>query len=142
MRQQRRQDTAPEIKLRRALHAIGLRFRLQVPVVGTRRRVDIAFPAAKVAVDVRGCYWHACAMHATTPVANAGWWQLKLRANMDRDADTERRLRMDGWRVIVVWEHDEPASVAARIAAIVAHRTARSDGQAPSRPMGRTGANP
>lgn len=59
MQQQRSFNTGPEVELRRALHRHGLRYRLHRPIVpGTRRKVDIVFASAQVAVDVRGCYWH------------------------------------------------------------------------------------
>lgn len=119
MRHQRRGDTRPEIELRRALHASGLRFRIQVPIAGTRRTIDIAFPAAKLAVDVRGCWWHRCPEHGTQAKANGAWWAAKLRANVARDADTADRLAAAGWTLVVVWEHEAAADAAARVAAIL-----------------------
>lgn len=119
MRRQRRDGTAPEIALRRALHRRGLRYVVQAAVVpGTRRRVDIAFTRARVAVDVRGCYWHACPEHGTGPAANAAWWRDKLDANTARDADTQQRLESAGWRLIVVWEHDDPDAAADLVAEV------------------------
>lgn len=95
---------------------MGLRFRLQVPVPGTRRTIDVAFPRARLAVDVRGCYWHACREHGSQPRTNAEWWDTKLEANRVRDADTERRLREAGWKVLVIWEHEQPDDAADRVA--------------------------
>lgn len=125
MQANRPRDTGPEIRLRRAFHRLGLRFFVQRPIVpGTRRRVDVVFPRAKVAVDVRGCFWHACPAHGTAAKGNAGYWADKLAANRGRDADTERRLGDAGWRVIVVWEHDDPDDAAAVIAEEVRARRA------------------
>jgi DNA mismatch endonuclease, patch repair protein len=54
-------DTPPERRLRSALHARGLRFRIQeAPLGGLRRHADIVFRADRVAVFVDGCFWHAC----------------------------------------------------------------------------------
>src|SRR4051794_7639874 len=73
-RRQRVRDTAPETALRRELHRRGLRYRVDVPIVpGKRRRVDVVFPRLMVAVDVRGCYWHACPAHGLQPKNNAEW---------------------------------------------------------------------
>jgi DNA mismatch endonuclease (patch repair protein) len=121
---QRRADTKPEVALRRALHRLGLRYRLHAAVVtGTRRSVDIVFPSVRVAIDVRGCYWHGCDLHGTAPKANAEWWGAKLDANRERDADTVRRLEEEGWLVVVAWEHDDPITTAVVIAdAIKARR--------------------
>lgn len=123
MQGQRRLDTKPELELRRELHRMGLRYQLQRrPVGGLRRTVDIVFPRERVAVEVRGCFWHGCPEHATAPKANAMWWKEKLEANRRRDEDTDRRLGEAGWHVIVVWEHEDPLEAAAAIAREVARR--------------------
>lgn len=109
----RRRDTAPEVALRRELHARGLRYRVAYPVPGQRRRtIDIAFTRAKVAVMVDGCFWHGCPDHGTRPRANSAWWREKLAANAARDADTNRVLQELGWRVVRIWEHERPAAAA------------------------------
>jgi len=107
-----RAGTAPEIALRRALHAAGQRYRVQIKVPGNARRtIDIAFTRAKVAVFVDGCFWHGCPQHGPTPKANREWWEWKIAKNVERDADTTRLLEKQGWTVVRVWEH-EPVDVA------------------------------
>lgn len=123
MQQQRRRDTRPELLLRRSLHAAGLRYRLERPVIaGLRRRADIVFGPAKVAVYVDGCFWHMCPQHATAPKANADWWRDKLERNRDRDRDTDSQLVEQGWLPVRVWEHEDMHEAAARIVAIVRAR--------------------
>ena len=124
MQLQRARDTAPELALRRELHRRGLRYRLDVPIVpGTRRRVDIVFRPSKVAVLVDGCFWHGCREHAGHTVSvNQWYWPEKIAGNVARDQDTNRRLEDDGWLVIRVWEHDDPAEAALRILAAVRRR--------------------
>jgi len=123
MQAQSERDTRPEVDLRHALHSRGLRYRLQRQVVpGTRRTVDVVFPRAKVAVDVRGCFWHACPLHTTRPRANADWWASKLARNVARDSDTAARLKAAGWLLLVVWEHEDPEEAAERIAGTVRSR--------------------
>ena len=118
MSRQRRRDTAPELALRRALHARGLRFRVDAPLPGMpRRRADILFSRSKVAVFVDGCFWHCCPEHATQPVTNADWWSKKLRSNMGRDRDTDRHLDTLGWISIRVWEHENVVEAADRVQA-------------------------
>jgi len=119
----RRRDTDPEIAVRRLLHAAGLRFRVDQAVLpGIRRRVDIVFAHARVAVFIDGCFWHCCPKHRTHPKANANWWAEKLRTNQVRDRDTNRRLAAAGWRVERIWEHEDPMRAAARVASIVRAR--------------------
>ncbi|MFC6506989.1 very short patch repair endonuclease [Promicromonospora citrea] len=116
----RRKDTKPELDLRRLLHARGLRYRVTYPVPGRpRRTMDVAFTRAKVAIFLDGCFWHGCPEHATQPRANADWWRQKLRDNVERDADTTRVLTDQGWTVLRFWEHEEPASIADAIEAVL-----------------------
>jgi len=125
MQQQRSRDTRPEIALRSALHATGLRYRVERPVIpGMRRRADLIFGPAKVAVFVDGCFWHMCPQHATAPKANADWWREKLERNQARDQDTDQLLREQGWLPVRVWEHEEMVEAAGRIARIVHERRA------------------
>jgi DNA mismatch endonuclease, patch repair protein len=119
MVRQRRRDTAPEMAIRRLLHAMGLRYRVDAPLPGMRRRADLVFGSARVAVFVDGCFWHACPEHGTQPSSNAAWWAEKIETNVQRDRDTDRRLAAGGWTVLRVWEHEIPETAAARIAEAV-----------------------
>lgn len=111
-----RRDTGPELAVRRALHAVGYRYRVQFPVPGrSRRTIDIAFTKLRVAVFVDGCFWHGCAQHRTVPVSNSPWWRNKLLANVARDLETGEHLRRIGWRVLRVWEHESVSEALERI---------------------------
>jgi DNA mismatch endonuclease, patch repair protein len=100
----RSRDTLPEIALRRALHALGLRFRLDNrKLPGTP---DIVLPRYKAAVFVHGCFWHrheGCKVF-TTPRSNTAFWVRKFDRNVARDARVTEKLDALGWRVFVVWE--------------------------------------
>jgi DNA mismatch endonuclease (patch repair protein) len=123
MQMQRTRDTAPELAVRRLLHAAGLRYRVdRPPLPGLRRRADLVFGPARVVVYVDGCFWHGCPEHGTRPAANAEWWRNKIDANRARDRDTDRRLVEAGWAVLRAWEHEKPDDVAERIGALVATR--------------------
>ncbi len=122
MVRQRRRDTAPEVALRSALHRSGLRYRVDFPLPGLRRRADIAFPAARVAVFVDGCFWHGCPEHGSWPKENAPWWREKIEANRRRDRDTDARLRDAGWLPLRVWEHEPAEAAAERVAEAVRAR--------------------
>lgn len=123
---QRQKDTKPEIALRRELYRLGLRYQLQVrPDPKLRRRMDIVLRGAKVAVDVRGCFWHSCPAHRTMPKANAERWADKLAKNVRRDDETVALLEEKGWDVVVVWEHDDPLTMATAIAERVRARRRR-----------------
>jgi DNA mismatch endonuclease (patch repair protein) len=115
-----RRDTKPELLLRRELHRRGLRFRVDRAVLGDRRRrADLVFGPARLAVFVDGCFWHGCPEHATWPTNNADYWREKIETNRLRDRDTDARLANAGWRVIRVWEHEDTGLAADRIEALV-----------------------
>jgi DNA mismatch endonuclease (patch repair protein) len=99
-------DNRLERELRSALFKRGWRFRKHFrPLEGFRRTVDVAFPKLKVAVFVDGCFWHGCPQHGTWPKRNAVFWRDKIRANIQRDKDTNRKLRAQGWKVVRIWTH-------------------------------------
>ena len=112
----RGRDTAPELAVRSALHARGLRYRVDVAVLaGSRRRADVLFTRARVAVFIDGCFWHGCPEHATWPRHNARFWRTKIETNRARDRDTDQRLERGGWTVIRAWEHEKSEAVADRV---------------------------
>lgn len=101
-----REDTSPELALRRALFSRGLRYRVHYKVPGLpRRKVDIAFTKKKVVVQVYGCFWHGCPEHGVMPGRNSEWWRWKIERNKARDRDTDEKLAELGWTVTHVWEH-------------------------------------
>lgn len=104
MRAVKGRDTTPEIAVRRAAHALGLRFRLQ------RRDLpgspDLVFPARQIALFVHGCFWHGhpCKRGARMPATNASYWTAKIARNVARDKRVRGELREAGWQAVTVWE--------------------------------------
>ncbi|MFI6941768.1 very short patch repair endonuclease [Streptomyces sp. NPDC050418] len=123
MSRQSSRDTGAERSVRSLLHAAGYRYRVHHPVPGmARRKIDIAFTRAKVAVLIDGCFWHGCPEHATSPKANAEWWRKKLDRNVERDRETDAQLEAEGWRVLRFWEHEAPEDVADAVRRTVERR--------------------
>jgi len=110
-------DTRPELEVRRALHRLGLRYRVAIaPEPGLRRRADIVFTRARVAVFIDGCFWHGCPKHGrSTFNHNAEYWSAKIAANVARDADTNAKLYAAGWQVLRYWEHEDVEGVVEEI---------------------------
>jgi DNA mismatch endonuclease, patch repair protein len=129
MENQRRRDTGPELALRRELWQRGLRYRVDVSPLPAlrRRRADLVFFGARVAVFVDGCFWHGCPAHGTLPKSNRSWWRAKIAANARRDQDTDRLLEDGGWLSIRVWEHESPTRVSGKIERLVRRRAARRE---------------
>jgi DNA mismatch endonuclease, patch repair protein len=121
MQRVRQKNTSAELALRRELHALGLRYRIQVPVLTKPRRVaDVTFAGPRVAVFIDGCFWHGCPEHGRRRAgANEWYWPGKIAGNVARDRDTDRRLADAGWRVVRVWEHDDVDGAADRVEAAV-----------------------
>ncbi|MGC8626170.1 MAG: very short patch repair endonuclease [Acidimicrobiales bacterium] len=130
MSTQRREGTAPELAVRRAVHALGLRYRVHAaPVPGLRRKADLVFGPSKVAVFVDGCFWHGCPEHGQRSHAVNGWyWPEKIARNRERDEETDRLLTDAGWLVVRIWEHEVDAgqaslaSIAVKLASAVESR--------------------
>lgn len=125
-------NTLPEIRLRRAAWALGLRYRLHRPIGITRP--DLVFTGAKVAVFVDGCFWHCCPLHSVMPKNNREFWQKKLSRNVQRDAEATQFLIAAGWRVLRFWEHEIEDSAEACARQIVkqvrrAHRAGNHHGE-------------
>jgi DNA mismatch endonuclease (patch repair protein) len=134
MQATRRRDTPGEVALRSELHSRGLRYRVdRKPVPDSRRRADIVFRSARIAVFVDGCFWHACPQHATWPKVNEAWWRAKIDGNRQRDRDTDTLLVRRGWAVYRIWSHDDPKQAARKIEKAVRKRTATLDGRAQRR---------
>jgi DNA mismatch endonuclease (patch repair protein) len=120
MRANKGRDTRPERALRSAVHGLGLRYRVGIrPLPATRRTADLVFTRAKVAVFLDGCYWHGCPQHHRPSTKNSEFWTAKIDGNRARDAETDQLLAAAGWRVIRVWEHENPTDAAHRIAEVV-----------------------
>lgn len=110
-----------ELRLRRRLHAAGLRYRVDYrPVKNLRRTADIAFPRLRLAVFVDGCFWHQCPSHASMPKTNRDFWRAKLNRNVERDRETNEMLLAAGWSVLRIWEHEDPDTAVARVIDAVA----------------------
>lgn len=129
MRGNKRSDTVPERRLRSALHGLGLRFRKNLRLEASGRRVtpDVVFTRAAVAVFMDGCFWHSCPAHGSSPIGNADYWLPKLKRNVERDRVDDRVLARAGWRVVRVWEHDDLAKAAKWIEACVRKGHERSE---------------
>lgn len=129
----RRVDTKPELRLRRAVHSLGLRFRKDYRVrLGHGRsdpRPDLAFTRVRLAVFMDGCFWHACPEHGHVPSSNSLYWSGKFERNVERDRRNDEALRRAGWSVLRIWEHVpvEEAAAQVRKAYTVARETGPAD---------------
>jgi DNA mismatch endonuclease, patch repair protein len=103
MQANRGTGTSPELRLRKALHALGFRYVLNSKLPG---RPDLVFPSRRVALFVDGCFWHQCPEHAVLPATRREWWKQKLDANVRRDRAADAALVDAGWKVVRVWEHE------------------------------------
>lgn len=105
LRGRRTRNTGPEVDLRRAVHALGLRFRLHRRVAD-RCTADFVLPRWRVAVFVDGCFWHGCPTHSPAEFRgpNASLWSEKIAANRACDQRVTADATSDGWTVVRVWE--------------------------------------
>lgn len=124
----RGRDTAAEMAVRRELHRMGLRYRVNYrPVPGFRRTADIVFTRQRIAVLIDGCFWHACPDHYRPATGSRSrFWADKIEGNQRRDRESSETFSAAGWLVLRFWEHEDPVAVADRISSAVheaGHRT-------------------
>lgn len=96
-------DTAPELRLRRALHSLGYRYRLhRRDLPGTP---DLVFPSRRKVIFVHGCFWHGhICRWGKLPKSRLEYWLPKIEANKERDNRALTLLADKGWQVLVVWQ--------------------------------------
>lgn len=104
MSQIRGKDTKPELIVRSLVHRMGYRFRLHVKDLPGKP--DLVLPRHDKLIFVHGCYWHMhrCRYGRVVPKTNTQFWQTKRQGNVDRDRRNLRKLRREGWTVLVLWE--------------------------------------
>lgn len=107
----RQKDTAPEMSVRRLLHAKGFRYRLHVR--NLPGCPDLVFPGRQKVIFVHGCFWHGHACRrGRIPDSNVEFWTKKISTNKSRDAKAVAELKQMGWEICVVWQcqiHDRDA---------------------------------
>lgn len=99
-------DTKPEILVRKALFAHGIRYRLHDKTLPGKP--DIVFPKYRKIIFIHGCFWHGhegC-KYFVVPKTRTKWWLNKIGRNKENDAKSLKRLKDEGWGIIVVWECD------------------------------------
>jgi DNA (cytosine-5)-methyltransferase 1 len=113
MRRVRSTGTAPEIRLRRALSAAGLRFRTHS--ANLPGKPDIVIHSRRLAIFIDGDFWHggqwtrrklAALEDQFRHTASRDYWLRKIRRNMDRDCRATAALAAAGWSVIRFWESE------------------------------------
>ena len=105
MQGNKRRDTKPEVLVRRMLREMGF--------PGYRcdwrkapGRPDVAFVGRKLAIEIRGCFWHRCPVCSlSVPKKNLDYWEAKFARNVERDEQNLAALEAAGWKVLVLWEH-------------------------------------
>ena len=106
----RSKNTKPELQLRRALHAVGYRYRLHDPALPGRP--DLVFAGRRKVIFVNGCFWHGhnCPVGSRLPKSNTEFWAEKRRRNQERDSVQRLQLTEMGWTYLDVWECEVTAN--------------------------------
>lgn len=106
----RGKNTAPELAVRRALHAAGYRYRIHRKDLSGRP--DIVLPRYRIVVFVHGCFWHGhSCKRGKLPQTNESFWEGKIARNRQRDDEATSTLTRDGWEVVTIWQCDLNAGI-------------------------------
>ena len=100
----RNKNTKPEMIVRRLAHSLGYRYRLHGR--GLPGKPDLIFPSRRKVIFVHGCFWHrhSCSKGRSMPSTRTKFWREKLEENKERDKRNLRKLRKEGWKVLLIWE--------------------------------------
>jgi DNA mismatch endonuclease, patch repair protein len=104
MRRIKNRDTIPEILVRKAVRALGYRYRLHS--ADLPGKPDLVFRSRRKAIFVHGCFWHQhhrC-REGRVPTSNQNYWRPKLARNVRRDMENRKSLHGNGWKTLVLWE--------------------------------------
>jgi DNA mismatch endonuclease, patch repair protein len=128
MRRVKAKDTTPELKVRKALTALGARYRLHRKDLPGNP--DIVLAGRRLAVFVHGCFWHGhdCARGARVPKQNRDYWVAKVGRNRARDARHREALGAQGWQVETLWECElkDAAALDARLRGLLGRMEAKA----------------
>jgi DNA mismatch endonuclease, patch repair protein len=124
----RSKNTAPEVRLRRALFEAGVRG-WRCHYKRAPGKPDVAWPALRIAVFVDGAFWHG---HPSRhkPGRSGSYWDSKIAGNVQRDRAADEALEADGWTVIRVWDFEVRRDLAGVIARVVSELGEHVDGRA------------
>lgn len=103
-------------------------WRRNLPLFG---KPDFVFPAIRIALFVDGCFWHRCPKHASWPSTNQAFWRKKLEGNVTRDRLVNQTLRVKGWKVVRVWQHELATGNLPRLVARLDRSGLNSNQQSP-----------
>jgi DNA mismatch endonuclease (patch repair protein) len=104
MSQIRNKNTRPEVLVRSIVHRLGYRYALHRKDLPGKP--DMVLTRHRKIIFIHGCFWHMhrCRYGRVKPATNVSFWQKKREGNVARDKKNLRKLRKDGWKVLVVWE--------------------------------------
>ena len=104
-------NTRPELALRHALWARGLRYRVNVKSL--KGKPDVVFTRAKIVVFCDGDFWlgHNWAIRGLSSLEEeldkyTQFWRDKILGNIQRDKEQTVHLENEGRNVIRIWESD------------------------------------
>jgi len=107
MKRIRSKGTRLEREAMEILDSLGVRYEYQAELFG--HKVDFLIPGKKLVVECRSCFWHGCEKHfkgVKGGIMGADWWMRKIERNRRRDKEVEEVLAKNGYRLLVIWDHD------------------------------------
>lgn len=99
-------DTKPEITLRKALWALGIRYRIHNKKLPGNP--DLVLNRHKLVLFVDGEFWHGYEWKIKREKikTNRDFWIAKIERNMQRDKTNNAKLEDLGYKVLRFWERD------------------------------------
>jgi DNA mismatch endonuclease (patch repair protein) len=102
----RGKNTKPELLLRKALWAKGVRYRINSKKLPGKP--DVSIQKYKLAIFIDGEFWHGYNWEERkeTIKSNRRFWIPKIERNMQRDREVNSELKNLGYTIFRFWEHE------------------------------------
>lgn len=123
----RGKNTKPELAFRKALYAIGYRYRINYKkLIG---KPDIALKKYKTVIFIDGEYWHGQNWKERKPKikTNREFWVAKFERNIQRDKEVNAELKRLGYKVFRFWETEVKKELQRCLAEVITHLENHSD---------------
>lgn len=114
MRSGGKHDDAARTRIIQHLQALELSVQIHYTVPGTDVDADLALVDKQIAIFVQGCFIYGCPQCARGTKSQT-WWKADIKRRVVERAEQVAAIEDVGWTVAVVWEHEDPATLADRL---------------------------
>ena len=95
--------TIQEVNIHNYLKGNKIKHKMHPQLIGNP---DILLTNTDTVVFLHGCFWHKCPKCYKEPKSRKDYWLPKIDNNVRRDRKYARILKVEGYKVLKIWEHE------------------------------------